>query len=66
MEKTKRIVLKPNFINEDLCETVRLTPEALKVVGRLRTKTGMTVRQLVSEIIIQSEKLIDIDDSILL
>ena len=36
------------------------TPEAEKVVRRLRFKTGLPIRQIVSEIIVQAESLIDI------
>lgn len=35
-------------------------PEAEKVVRRLRFKTGLPIRQIVSEIIVQAENLIDI------
>lgn len=41
--------------------TVRLTPEAEKVVRRLKAKTGLPIRQIVSEIIVQSESLITIN-----
>lgn len=57
-----RIVLKGNRISEELIGTVRLTPEAEKVVRRLRNKTGLPIRRIVSEIIVQAEKLIDIEN----
>lgn len=38
-----------------------LTPEAEKVVRRLRAKTSLPIRQIVSEIIVQAENLIDIE-----
>ena len=41
--------------------TVRLTPEAERVVRRLSFKTGLPIRQIVSEIIIQAENLIEIN-----
>ncbi len=41
--------------------TVRLTPEAEKVVRRLKARTGLPIRQIVSEIIVQAENLIHID-----
>lgn len=46
--------------NEECIGTVRLTPEAEKVVRRLRSKTGLPIRQIVSEIIVQAESFIDI------
>lgn len=54
------IVLKAGRADECI-GTVRLTPEAEKVVRRLKAKTGLPIRQIVSEIVIQSEKLIHID-----
>ena len=41
--------------------TVRLTPEAEKVVRRLKAKTGLPIRQIVSDIIVQAENLITIE-----
>ena len=46
--------------NEECIGTVRLPPEAEKVVRRLRSKTGLPIRQIVSEIIVQAESFIDI------
>ena len=40
---------------------IRLTPEAEKVARRLQNKCGLPIRQIVSEILVQAEKLIDID-----
>lgn len=57
----KPIVLKTKDPSDDLIGTVRLTPAAEKVVRRLRCKTGMPIRQIVSEIIIQAEPLIGFD-----
>ena len=54
------IVLKSNRLSDECIGTVRLTPEAEKVVRRLRFKTGLPIRQIVSEIIVQAENLIDI------
>ena len=56
----KPIVLRTRSCTEECIGTVRLTPEAEKVVRRLRFKTGLPIRQIVSEIIIQAENLIDI------
>ncbi len=55
------IVLKACRISDECIGVVRLTPEAEKVVRRLRAKTNLPIRQIVSEIIIQAENLIDID-----
>lgn len=55
------IVLKVPRISDECIGTVRLTPEAEKVVRRLRAKTNLPIRQIVSEIIVQAENLIDID-----
>lgn len=55
------IVLKGNRLSDKCIGTVRLTPEAEKVVRRLRAKTALPIRQIVSEIIVQAENLIDIE-----
>lgn len=55
----KPIVLKAQ--TADSVGVVRLTPEAEKVVRRLHVQCRLPIRQIVSEIIIQSEHLIDID-----
>lgn len=57
------IVLKRNRISDECIGTVRLTPEAEKVIRRLRAKTALPIRQIVSEIIVQAENLIDIEDA---
>ena len=57
------IVLKSNRLSDECIGTVRLTPEAEKVARRLHTRSGLPIRQIVSEIIIQAEQLIDIDTS---
>lgn len=55
------IVLKARVDSMETVGNVRLTPEAEKVVRRLRAKTQLSIRQIVSEIIIQAENLIDIE-----
>lgn len=55
------IVLKARVDSGETVGNVRLTPEAEKVVRRLRAKTQLSIRQIVSEIIIQAENLIDIE-----
>lgn len=61
MSNPNPIVLKAPRISDECIGTVRLTPEAEKVVRRLRAKTNLPIRQIVSEIIVQAENLIDID-----
>lgn len=56
----KPIVLKAKATDSSV-GVVRLTPEAEKVVRRLCTRSGLPIKTIVSEIIIQSENLIDID-----
>lgn len=57
----KPIVLKSPCLSDECIGTVRLTQEAEKVVRRLRARTNMPIRQIVSEIIVQAEHLIDIE-----
>ena len=56
------IVLKRS---DPLCtvETVRLNPEARKVVRRLCAKTSLSASTVVSQILIPAEGLIDIEDA---
>lgn len=61
MSNPNPIVLKAPRISDECIGTVRLAPEAEKVVRRLRAKTNLPIRQIVSEIIVQAENLIDID-----
>lgn len=56
----KPIVLKARA-TESSVGVVRLTPEAEKVVRRLCNRSGLPIKTIVSEIITQSEHLIDID-----
>ena len=55
------IVLKSRRLSDECVGAVRLTPEAEKVVRRLRAKTNLSIRYIVSEIITQAENLIDIE-----
>ena len=59
MSKIKPIVLKAQTV--DNVGVVRLSPEAEKVVRRLHSRSGLPIKTIVSEIITQSESLIDID-----
>lgn len=61
MNGSNPIVLRAPRYSEESVGTVRLTPEAEKVVRRLRAKSNLPIRQIVSEIIIQAEALIDIE-----
>lgn len=56
----KPIVLKARTA-ENSVGVVRLSPEAEKVVRRLSLRSGLPIKAIVSEIIVQSENLIDID-----
>ena len=55
------IVLKAGGRAMECIGTVRLTPEAAKVVRRLKAKTGLPIRQIVSDIIVQAENFITIE-----
>ena len=59
MSNIKPIVLKAQ--TTDTVGVVRLSPEAEKVVRRLHSRSGLPIKTIVSEIITQSENLIDID-----
>lgn len=56
----KSITLRSNRPYDECIGTVRLTPEAERVVRRLKAKTALPIRQIVSEIIIQAESFINI------
>jgi len=62
MNDIKPIVLRAKIMDNNV-GVVRLTPEAEKVVRRLHARSGLPIRRIVSEIIIQSENLIDVDMS---
>lgn len=57
------IILKAKRDRDAISETVRLSPEARKVVRRLRAKTQLSTSEIVSSILIQSENLIDFEDN---
>lgn len=58
----KPIVLEARPKPAECIGTVRLTPKAEQVVRRLSYQTGIPIRKIVSEIIIQAENLIEIRD----
>lgn len=62
MNNNNPIVLKCNRFSDECIGSIRLTPEAEKVVRRLRAKTGLSLRMICSEIIVQAENLIDIEN----
>ena len=57
----KPIILNAHTPQGECIGAVRLTPETERVVRRLSFKTGLPIRQIVSEIIIQAESLIEIN-----
>lgn len=61
MPPVKPIILNARTPQGECIGAVRLTPEAERVVRRLSFKTGLPIRQIVSEIIIQAENLIEIN-----
>ena len=61
MPPVKPIILNARTPQGECIGAVRLTPEAERVVRRLSYQTGLPIRQIVSEIIIQAENLIEIN-----
>jgi hypothetical protein len=59
-EQSKPIVLKAQPA-DNCVGVIRLTPEAERVARRLQNRCGLSIRKIVSEILIQAESLIDID-----
>ena len=57
----KRIILKtshtPSLIS---CQQVKLTPEAVLAIQRIQLRSGLTARQIVSDIIVQAENMVSI------
>jgi len=60
MNEIKPIVLRARSV-DNCVGVVRLTPEAEMVVRRLHSRSGLPIRQIVSDILIQAENLIDIE-----
>ena len=56
------ILLKSNRTSGESCGLIRITPEAEKVLLRLRETTGLPKRQIASELIVQAEALVRIVD----
>ncbi len=59
---TGRIVLPNIATPERVPEHVRITPEAGMVINRLKALTGLSRTEILSEIIIQAEPLIVLED----
>lgn len=57
----RRIVLKSSEPIDTYLGTVRVTPEAERVLRRIQARTALPLRRIVSEIIIQAEPLIEIE-----
>jgi len=57
----KRILLKtsqaPGLLS---CQQVKLTPEAVLAIQRLQLRSGLTARQIVSDIIVQAEGMVTV------
>ena len=57
----KKIILKtdraPAIIN---CNTVKLSPEAVLVLQRLQLRSGLSARQIVSDILCQAEQMVQV------
>lgn len=60
MNTMKPIVLEAKPRSSECVGLVRLSPDAERVVRRLNYQTGIPIRQIVSEIIIQAEGLIEV------
>lgn len=60
MSTMKPIVLKAKPRSSECVGLVQLSSDAERVVRRLNYQTGIPIRQIVSEIIIQAEGLIEV------
>lgn len=59
----RRIVLKTNQVPKQIaCDTVKLTPEAVAVLQRLQLRSGLSARQIVSDILVQAEGIVQIEE----
>jgi hypothetical protein len=58
-----RIILKANTTLKQInCDTVKLTPEALSVLQRLQLRSGLSARQIVSDILLQAEYMVQVEE----
>ena len=58
-----KIILKTNTIPKQInCDTVKLTPEELSVLQRLQLRSGLSARQIVSDILLQAEYMVQVEE----
>lgn len=58
-----KIILKTNTTPKQImCDTVKLTPEALSVLQRLQLRSGLSARQIVSDILLQAEYMVQVEE----
>lgn len=58
-----KIILKTNTTQKQInCDTVKLTPEALSVLQRLQLRSGLSARQIVSDILLQAEYMVQVEE----
>ena len=57
-----KIILKTNTTPKINCDTVKLTPEALSVLQRLQLRSGLSARQIVSDILLQAECMVQVEE----
>ena len=58
-----KIILKTNTTTKQInCDTVKLTPEALSVLQRLQLRSGLSARQIVSDILLQAEYMVQVEE----
>ena len=58
-----KIILKTNTTPKRInWGTVKLTPEALSVLQRLQLRSGLSARQIVSDILLQAEYMVQVEE----
>lgn len=58
-----KIILKTNQSPKQIaCDTVKLTPAAVGVLQRLQIRSGLSARQIVSDILLQAENMVLIEE----
>ena len=55
-----KIILKVNKCRERTAEIIRITPEAADVLNRLSCETGLSIRYIASELIVQGTNLVEV------
>lgn len=57
----KKIILKTSQAPKRItCDTVKLTPEAIVVLQRLQLRSGLSARQIVSDVLCQAEAMVQV------